>query len=239
MNAERVVYFIGKDGQRALVSLLREIPGIVDDLATTITRQDRTEKVAQRLRSGNHEQPLPINLNASAAGDSLRNELAGWARLVCDSRGVTFVGPDSIVGISRWLDKNVVSLAMTEGSEEAYCGIDEAMANCRRAMDLPDDDVVCVSDRLHSEARETLLHRAAIAAVAKRLGPEFAGLTAKRVDTLRRAGRIHGDRCVVSTRAELFRLGHVLDAHLMYPTRRQSSRVPGKRGSVRSATLST
>ncbi|GAB7515149.1 hypothetical protein [Rhodococcus sp. no. 34] len=223
MSTEEVVYFIPKVGQRELVSLLREIPDLVDDLAITITRQDRTGKGGVRIRSGSDEQPLPLNIGASAASDGLRNELAGWVRHVCESRGITYDGSDSIIGIGKWLDQNVVSLAMTEGSEEAYRGIEGAMGRCRRAMDLPADDVVCVSPAMHLEARNTLLHRAAIGAVAKQLGSEFAGLTPKRVDTLRRAGRIHGDRCVVSTRAELFILGDVLDAHLMFPSRARSS----------------
>jgi hypothetical protein len=223
VSTEGVVYFIPRVGQRALVSLLREIPDLVDDLAITVTRQDRTAKGGVRIRSGSDEQPLPLNVTASAASDGLRNELAGWARHVCESRGITYEGSDSIIGIGKWLDQNVVSLAMTEGSEKAYDDIEGAMGRCRRAMDLPADDVICVSHAMYAEARNALLHRAAIGAVARQLGPEFASLTEKRVDTLRRAGRIHGDRCVVSTRAELFKLGEVLDAHLMSPTRKRSS----------------
>ncbi|MCR8998236.1 hypothetical protein, partial [Brevibacillus laterosporus] len=109
-------YFLSTDGQRTLVSLLREIPALVDDLAITICRQDRTGKGGMRISSGSDEQPLPVNMAASDASDHLQNELAGWVRHVCETRGIEYAGSGSSIRLARWLDRNVSAPAMTEGS---------------------------------------------------------------------------------------------------------------------------
>lgn len=217
-------FFISREGQYALVKLLREIPGLVEDLAVTICRLDRTGKGGVKISSGSDEQPLPINMAASDAKDGLHNELATWARLVCESRGLAYDGEGSVLGIARWLDENVISLAMTEGSEEAYCGIEKAMAKCRRAMDIAGPDDVPVRDKVNvlNQVGERMLHRAGIVQVAALLArhyPEYRGLTMNRVDSLRKGGHIVADRCGVVTQAEIFCMGDVLEKHLTVPTR--------------------
>ena len=219
-------YFISRDGQRLLVKLLREIPGLVEDLVVTLTRQDRTSKGGMKISSGDCNQPLPVNMAASDAKEGLRNELATWARLVCESRGIVYDGDGSLLGTARWLDSNMIELAMTEGVEDAYGGIEKEMGKCRRAMDIaPEDDVPLLtkSDVLE-RVGDRMLHRAGIVEVAKLLAkqyPEFGGLTERRVDTLRRSGRISARYCGLLSRAEVFRFGDVLRAHLDAPSRRR------------------
>lgn len=217
-------YFISRDGQRLLVSLLREIPELVEDLAVTICRLDRTGKGGMKISSGSDEQPLPLNLAASDAKDELHNELASWARHVCESRGLAYDGDGSVLGIARWLDNNVIALAMTEGSEEAYSSIEKAMGRCRRAMDIaPEDAVITESkDVVLGRVRDRMLHRSAIVEVATELArqyPEYTGITLGRVDALRKGGHIVSDRCGVLSQAEVFEMGKVIDAHLSVPMR--------------------
>lgn len=134
------IYFVCREDRQMLDKLLGEIPGLIDDLAITICRQDRTGKGGMKISSGSDEQPMPFNVGASDAGDYLRNELNTWARLVCEERYISYDGSDSVVGVSVWLRKNLASLAMTQGAEDALPGIESAMKRCRRAMDLPAED---------------------------------------------------------------------------------------------------
>lgn len=236
--------FMSREDQRALVGLLREIPGLVEDLAITLTRQDCIGKGGMRVATGGDEQPLPLNMGASTAADELYDELAFWVRRVCVSRllefipvgsvPVGFVGPlrpgewrltpgyrPGTVSLARWLDRMVAGLAMTPGSDLALPNIKRAMHTARRAMDLPDEDEIVVDEAKHAEARELELNATGIAVMARELGAEYAGLSANRVETLRKAGAIHAVRCVVATKAHIFRLGDVLDAHLAHPTRQR------------------
>lgn len=152
------IYFVCKADRMMLHKILGEIPGLVDELSITVTRQDRTGKGGMKISSGSDEQPMPFNVGASDAGDYLRNELNTWARLVCEERFISYDGSDSVVGVSVWLRKNLASLAMTQGAEDALPGIESAMKRCRRAMDIPADDDVLLglcpncSSRVNAEA---------------------------------------------------------------------------------------
>ncbi|WP_072689305.1 hypothetical protein [Rhodococcus marinonascens] len=130
--------FLTRAEIRQLVTMLQEIPELVEDLAITITRQDRiVAKGGPKLSRGSDEQPLVFNVNASEVADDLHGTLVGWVRHVCESRAMAYEGHVSTLSLARWLDRHVISLAMTEGSEEALDEISYAMRRARRAMDLP------------------------------------------------------------------------------------------------------
>jgi hypothetical protein len=69
----------------ALAVRLREVPGLVDELETTITRQDKL--TANRVGSRGTETPLPFNGAASMAKTHLRYFLGSWARDVAERSG--------------------------------------------------------------------------------------------------------------------------------------------------------
>lgn len=215
------IYFVCREDRQMLDKLLVEIPGLVDDLAITICRQDRTGKGGMKISSGSDEQPMPFNVGASDAGDYLRNELNTWARLVCEERYISYDGSDSVVGVSVWLRKNLASLAMTQGAEDALPGIESAMKRCRRAMDIPADDDVAVPVVDVAQARNSELNAAAIARMRHELGlPE---LNARRIETLLKAGALKPHRVVAMPKKDLvvYRLGDVLDAHEQFPCRQR------------------
>ncbi|MFF8327858.1 hypothetical protein ACH49M_21385 [Rhodococcus qingshengii] len=214
------IYFVCREDRQMLDKLLGEIPGLVDELSITVTRQDRTGKGGMKISSGSDEQPMPFNVGASDAGDYLRNELNTWARLVCEERYISYDGSDSAVGVSAWLRKNLASLAMTQGAEDALPGIESAMKRCRRAMDIPADDDVAVPVVDVAQARNSELNAAAIARMRHELGlPE---LNARRIETLLKAGALKPHRVVSMPKKDLvvYRLGDVLDAHERFPSRR-------------------
>ncbi|MFC9786452.1 hypothetical protein [Rhodococcus sp. NPDC127528] len=220
---------------RALRELIREIPGLVEDLAIALTRQSRISG-GPRVDSGTDEQPLPYDIGASDAHDLLNQTLTDWASLVyagafTHPRG--FIGPlhpherrrptlpgTTTLAVARWLERHITSLARVSGAEDAYDEISHAMQRCRNACDQHDDRaVIPIDDTKVDKARDEELHAAEIEIAARKIGGEWANLTARRVRTLAKAERIHAIRCVVATRAEIYVLGEVLDAHLVHPAR--------------------
>ena len=147
-------FYVPTAEQRALVTILRRIPELAEELAITTSRQDRVGRGGIKVRNGSGEQPLPIHAGAASAAHELRNELATWARLVCESRGIDYEGSDSILGLSRWLDKHVVALALTEGAEEALDSIRAAVDICWRVIDLPAENDTWSDPQLVNQARE-------------------------------------------------------------------------------------
>jgi len=189
-------FFITR-AEEALASLLREIPGLVEDLAITLTRQDCLSAGGNRVAVGSDEQPLPINAIASEAHDFLRSTVASWVRHVWEYRAMEwqpiewaspnvctwdFIGPlrerewrlpcvvpePSTTELASWLAHHVTSLAMTEGCEEAYGDIDYAMSQCRIACDRPrDPSWMAASVEL---AAATRLNARGIEALAREMG---------------------------------------------------------------------
>ncbi|WP_162793454.1 hypothetical protein [Rhodococcus sp. AQ5-07] len=137
-----------------LVSILRRIPGLAEELAITTSRQDHVGRGGIKVRNGSGEQPMPIHVGASSAAHELHAELTSWVRLVCESRGIDYSGSDDLLGVARWLDQHVVSLSMTEGSEEALVGITRAVNQCWRVIDLPAENDTWADPELVNQARE-------------------------------------------------------------------------------------
>lgn len=147
-------FYVSTAEQRALVTILRRIPELVEELAITTSRQDRVARGGVKVRNGSGEQPLPVHTGAASAAHELRNELATWARLVCESRGIDYEGSDSTLGLARWLDKYVVALALTEGTAEALNSIRVAVDRCWLVIDLPAENETWSDPQLVNQARE-------------------------------------------------------------------------------------
>ncbi len=128
-------FFITSADMRTLRDHLREIPDLVEDLAITLTRQDRSSSGLAGISDGADEQPLPINLEASEVADDLRSTVIGWVNHTCEYRGIVYPGGTSTPALAVWLADHVTSLAMTEGCEEALDEITYAMHRARRACD--------------------------------------------------------------------------------------------------------
>ncbi|MFC9769394.1 hypothetical protein, partial [Rhodococcus jostii] len=149
--------------------------------------------------------------------------LVAWVRHVCESRRVDYDGRDGTLGVARWLDRNIIALAMTEGSGEALDEIQYAMRRARWATDRP--AAKRYSGTLE-EARDTELNAVAIERMRCELGDEYGNLTARRIRTLLDRNCITPVRFVPTPDGDLavYRLGDVLDAHLAYPARSKVTR---------------
>jgi hypothetical protein len=130
-------FYLQREDQLALVGWLRKMFVLSEELAITITRQDRVGGGDPRVSMGEREQPLPFNAHASEVADDLNATLVAWARHVCEHRGVAYNGKPGVLGLARWLDRNIIALALTPGSEEALDEISDAIRRAQRALDRP------------------------------------------------------------------------------------------------------
>ncbi|MFC9768808.1 hypothetical protein [Rhodococcus jostii] len=196
--------FLSRAEIKKLVALLREMPELVEELAVTITRQDRIGTPGSAGKKRGEEQPLPFNVTAAEAADDLHTTLVAWVRHVCESRGVDYDGRDGTLGVARWLDRNVIALAMTEGSGEALDEIQYAMRRARWATDRPraEDATISDPDRV-DEARATAVSAAQAERMMERLGhPPLKAATVRKWAERRKLEPVDGGR---------YRLGDILD----------------------------
>jgi hypothetical protein len=214
------IQYLERDEMQKLVALLREIPELVEDLAVAITAGSyRSISYEPRVSVGEKEFPLPFNPSASEAADELHDCLSGWVDRVVEQRQVRYEGHVTLLGLSRWLDRHMIDLSLTEGSGVALGEIQLAMRRARR----------CVASKPKkptygslAEARSAELNAAAIERLRIELGPEYQGLTQRRIETLLKRGRITPLRTFPTPDGEMsvYLLGAVLDAHLTHPTRK-------------------
>ncbi len=104
------------------------------ELITTFSRQDRTTSPGQRVK-GEGETPLPYNQIAGDVIWAMRNTLTTWARVLCESRGITYTGQGySSPAVARWLSNNAVSIAASEFAAECLDEIGEKVKTARRTI---------------------------------------------------------------------------------------------------------
>ncbi|MFF3221711.1 hypothetical protein ACFYV7_02850 [Nocardia suismassiliense] len=208
---------------RALAELLREIPDLAEDLSISLTRQSRlSTRGDYRMNRRPSEQPLPYNPAASRAADELHAVLVSWVRLVCEQRGLDYAGSPSTPGLARWLDRNLIALAMTEGAEGAPAEI-RTVVQAALWIVCPPAARIELDEQKLEQARRHRLNASGIATLAKELGAEYQGLTVRRIQTLRNAGKIAPlPGPWAPGWPELYTVGEVLDEHLVHPMRRRA-----------------
>lgn len=121
---------------------LREVPGLVDELEVTITRQDKI--AAARVGGKGTETPLPFNAPASLAKAELRHFLGSWARDVADRSGASLpagVDRDVLSDAARWLLEHEGAVRHHPAADDLCEEIANAVWGAVRAIDLPEDRV--------------------------------------------------------------------------------------------------
>ena len=211
-------FFLPKHLHEPLRIKLSGVPDLVEDLAVTITRQARIQKrgLGKQARC-KPESRLPFHIAAAAAADEMQNCLATWVRVVCEERHIRYTDHSDAITLSRWLRKNVIALALTQGSEEAHDDIVHHIDACRTLIDLPPEDEVMIDQQRVREANRQVLTAGQVEKIAGRLGPLGAGLNKRRVETLARRGGLR--HCAKDGEVQFYRLGDVLDAHHRYVKR--------------------
>lgn len=206
-------FFLPRDQQRLLRRTLATIPQLIEDLAVTITRQDRIQRSGLRIHRRKPESAVPFNVPAADAADQLHNELVTWVRHLHKHRKVPYTGRRDTNTLARWLSTNLTELALTPGSQTAATDITARVDTCTRLIDLPPDDDVVIDHRRIHDANRAIITANTITTIATRLGPIGAGLNRDRLRLLARRGDIKPCSTDPDTGTRFYRLGDVLHAH--------------------------
>jgi len=137
---------------RDLDQALTDVPGVVDDLLTLLTRQTAT---SDRVGGGSGERPLPFDQAASKLLHQLHRSLAGWiteVRILTPSVGPTcqrcrhsscdrirFALPvaNNPTAMAGWLRDRLDRLAQYPHALELAADLQEVIDAARDAVDLP------------------------------------------------------------------------------------------------------
>lgn len=207
-------FFMPRQDQIKLREELASIPRMIGELSVTLTRQARIQRPGLSMsRRPKPESQVPIHIGAHNAADVLHNCLGTWVRLVCEQRAIVWDKGNDIITLAKWLRVNMIALALTEGSEEAYEDIKAAIDDCWRQIDIPaDDDIVIDRGRVH-EANRLVVTAGQVEKLANKMGAIGKGLNKRRVETLAARRKNPLRPCAVDGDVKFFRLGDVLDAH--------------------------
>jgi hypothetical protein len=213
--------FIERHDLKLLRELLHEIPELTVQLGIAVTKQARLGEVGRSRKPRRpSEQPLPYHAGAAEVAAELHNALVGWVRLTCEQRAIPYNGPTGPAGLAMWLERNAYALAMTEGSETA---LDELQGSVRRAewIVCPPHMLVTIDQEQIERARRLRLNASGIATLARELGEEYRHLTKRRVHVLKEAALVKPVPGPWRPDWVLFKVGEVLDAHLVLPIRQR------------------
>ncbi|ATW60127.1 helix-turn-helix DNA binding protein [Mycobacterium phage Philonius] len=210
--------------QTKLREKLASVPELAEDLAVTITRQARIQKPnLGKPRRQRPEPCVPFHLGASEAADELQRCLAVWVRFVCDARQIEYTDTDDLASLARWLHRNVVTLALIEGSETAYTDIAHRIDECRRQIDLPPEDEIVIDRARLEQANRQIVTAGQAEKIARKLGDLGRRLTTQRVHSLNRRGHLRPVGTDPETGTKFYRLGDILQAHLKCAQRQRRS----------------
>ncbi|HEY9314620.1 hypothetical protein [Williamsia sp.] len=224
----RTVFTISKAERKRLADkLIKELPGLAEDLAITEVRLDRTTRNDRIRRQSNDSGREPYDHQAAKAAKALNDELQKWVEFTM--RCGTVLNPpanNSIPALGRWLARNVTYLALTPGSEPAPARIHGAIKWAWRAVDLPEEDEISVNPARVTDAHKEVVSASQAATLARHLGGTAIGLNKNRVHTLAKNHAVEP----VDTKdgTHFFVFGDLLVAHATY-TRRQPPKTKTKR----------
>lgn len=232
--------FLTRAEMSLLVTRLRELPAILRELPDVIARLARMQATGHTISLGSSAKSIPpIYIDAWQAGQSLAWHLLTTVRAICEQRGIgyvpvgwlapEFIGPprpgqqrmqaDHVatpLELAAWIDRHVISLAMTEHAGEMFAALIDAMEECARHIDLPDEDHIEVDQRRVQAANNKVLTAYQIEKIAAKLGEAGRGLNRDRVRYLVRRGLREADRDGTTC---FYRLGDVLAAHQRHVSR--------------------
>lgn len=217
-------FYLPRKDQSALLVLLRQLPALVEELAITETRQAVVRKVGMGSprRPKKRDSTLPYHAGAFEASMALHNELGTWIRLVCEQRAVEQPTAIDILTRAHWLDKHMISLAMTEGAEVASSQIHACVSECERMIDLPPEDEIFIDHARIEQANRFVGPAAQIAKLASKLGEHGKGLTERRIKTLTSAEVLRP--CGLDGDTRFYRMGDALRAHYQHARRSKPAR---------------
>jgi hypothetical protein len=129
--------FICRNCELLLKRDLGDIPALIEDLNTTLSRQD---KLGASAGGKGAESAVPFKAPAADVLYLLAHTTTGWVRVLAeDTRQVIHTLPLNPVQCARWLLVHVRSLCLHEAGGEAVDEIAYAVAEAYRVIDRPPD----------------------------------------------------------------------------------------------------
>lgn len=113
------------------------IPALLDDLATTLTRQAR---IAQRNGSRSSERPVPFHVRAGDIADHARSVLTGWVRALANDQSDRYPA-DTLLAMAAWLLRHINDIATHEAAADIHSEIIDTATSIRRVIDRPADRI--------------------------------------------------------------------------------------------------
>jgi hypothetical protein len=113
----------------------KSIPALLDDLATTLTRQAR---ITQRNGSRSAESPVPFHIRASDIATHARGVLVGWVRVLAGDNPDRYPS-DTLPAICDWLLRRTSDMAMHEAAADIHDEITDTAARIHHVIDRPAD----------------------------------------------------------------------------------------------------
>lgn len=209
-------WFIPRHQQIELADALGEVRDILDDLREAQKPRIATATWNPKVSTGDRPQPLPFNVAAVDAADRLLIELERWAYWLAELRNMP-QPKNTVVGYAEWLQRNILLLAATDGSQSAHHDITSEIRHARNAsgrghlQPLPKPDIIRVA-----QAHATQLNARGIATLAKHIGAQ--GLTIRRINHLAEKHKIVPIR-YADKKTPIYQLGDILNAHYTTPQR--------------------
>jgi hypothetical protein len=150
-----------------LISALKSVPELMDDLAITFTKRSKTVQASGPGAGEMDPVRFPYNLGASKAKAELHGILRSWVSLVSEERVITTIVirdgkeqrteaktavtcPDTPTALSGWLLQYTGWLRHHPAGADAVMEIREKVANARRVIDVPAEKIYigpCGTDR--------------------------------------------------------------------------------------------
>lgn len=123
-----------------LAKSLRDVPllvGALDDSMAMLTK--RGPWIGDFTTSGGGEQPLRVDLKASALADELHQRLAWTVRELCEERGREYGGVYASIPLALWLAHSADSIALSDHAVDTYKDLKRILGQCWRHVDRPED----------------------------------------------------------------------------------------------------
>jgi hypothetical protein len=112
------------------------VPGLLEDLEVTLTRQAR---IGERSGPRSSEVPLPYHSAASVDLETLRDGLGMWAKTIATTRGVVVDADNEPAELAKWLLRWSGEIARHPDAGELYGDVTSMIRAANRTVDLPPD----------------------------------------------------------------------------------------------------
>lgn len=211
-----------------LVPKLDTVADVVEELAVMLTGQATN----QRGQESGHGQPRsrpPYPIDAEELRDQLIESMHTTADAISEHRGSAYDGPIYPLGIAAWIKRNRIALTTMPSGPDLHHDLCAAIDAANRAVNR-DERPHPINHAMLAQANRQVVTAGQMERLARQLGDRGKGLTARRIEALRKQGKLAGSR---SDGHWWYRVGDILKAHdeaKLYRTRRriQASLTPGR-----------